>query len=133
MAESILKYALFKEVLKPSKRKRRKLNRGIAVEEGDVHSETDSDSEQDIKRMEGEPSEIIRKTRSKSEPSAPDSEPMEIVVESQGDEIQLAPERCARFTHYPASAQVLFVGYNSSGRGWRNCSHHGSQKTKQSQ
>ncbi|KAF8343907.1 uncharacterized protein EI90DRAFT_3284457 [Cantharellus anzutake] len=93
VAESILKYALFKEVLKPVKRKRRKLNRGTAVEDGDIESETDSGSELETERMKGDPDENPSKTITTGS-SIPGTE-MEIETRREGS--QLAPERLQLF------------------------------------
>lgn len=94
-------------MLKPSKRKRRKLNRGIAVEEEDGQSESGSDSEPDVKRMEGEPSENIKKTSSDRVANTLESQQTEMVVESQEEETQLAPERCACFTQLPSNSSNM--------------------------
>lgn len=55
-AEAILRFALYKEVLKRSRRKKRKLNRGTAAEDDDEEedgSEEEEEVEEAAARMEG--------------------------------------------------------------------------------
>jgi DNA replication licensing factor MCM3 len=62
-AEEILRFALFKEVLKPERRKKRKLNNGQADEESDEEEEEDEAEEE-------EEEEVTREARAKARAKA---------------------------------------------------------------
>lgn len=57
-AEELLRFALFKEVLKPERRKRRKLNKGVSAEDGsdeeeDEEADGDADGDEDDEDVPG--------------------------------------------------------------------------------
>jgi DNA replication licensing factor MCM3 len=100
-AEEILKFALFKEVLKPERRKRRKLNTGAAGAGAQTDDEDASDEEMgtpaprmEIPQQAAEPVVVAAKDKGDADinGSVDDHREQSEVVESQGSR-GVAPER----------------------------------------
>jgi DNA replication licensing factor MCM3 len=98
-AEEILKFALFKEVLKPERRKRRKLNTGAAGAGAQTDDEDASDEEMGtpVPRMEipqqaAEPVAVKDKGDADINGSLGDQREQSEMLESQGSR-GVAPER----------------------------------------
>ncbi|KAG8714802.1 MCM DNA helicase complex subunit [Ceratobasidium sp. 394] len=103
-AEEILKFALFKEVLKPERRKRRKLNTGAAGAGAQSDEDADGSDEEmgtPAPRMEmpqaaAQPAALKEKANGDINESMADDQEQSEMVESQGSR-GVAPERVALF------------------------------------
>ncbi|KAG9103081.1 MCM DNA helicase complex subunit [Ceratobasidium sp. 370] len=103
-AEEILKFALFKEVLKPERRKRRKLNTGAAGAGAHTDEEGDGSDEEmgtpaprmEMPRPAAQPAAVKEKVNDDINGIIADDQEQSEVVESQGAR-GVAPERVALF------------------------------------
>jgi DNA replication licensing factor MCM3 len=102
-AEEILRFALFKEVLKPERRKRRKLNNGQIIDEDEEEEEDAEGEEEEV--VDGIAAGVRDRAREKNDrldarrsevpavPSPAGAQPEEDDIDMEGAEAELALEQ----------------------------------------